>query len=422
MNIEILKNKNFSLLIFGQATSIFGTLLLNIAISLYVLEMTGSAAKFAGVLTVGIVCEIILGPIAGTVADSIDRKKMIVFLDLIRGVISILLFVFSLMSSINIVLIVCISFFYSLCEVFFEPAFATILPSIVEKEKLTDANSILGVVFNTSYTISPFLGTVIFGAWGISIVFFIDGITYIVSAVSEMYMDIPTHNIEQEDTSFLKNVVEGFKSIFCDIRITSLLCNDVISHLFLFPFLTVAYPYIIIKVLHGTDIAYGTVTSVATIGSLLSIFAVSFAKKRYSIGKSIGISYFVMLMFSLLMLPLINRDFVEFISYNSIKIIIYFSLASFILYLMLSFYVVFYQTVYQQVLPENMIGRYVSTDGICKSLASLIGVNLYGYLFDNYGVFIPLFLLVIAMLFKFVIHIPFIREEKRVLLHEKDSF
>lgn len=273
------------------------------------------------------------------------------------------------------------------------------------------------MVCNTSYTITPFIGTLIFGAWGLSAVFLIDGITYIVSAVSEIFMVIPKHKIDQKDTSFLKNIVEGFKSIFIDIRITLLVSNDVISY----SFLTVAYPYIIIKVLHGANIVYGTVWSVATIGSLLSIFVVSFVKKRYSIGKSIGISYFVMFIFSLLMLPLINSHFVEFISYNSIKITIYFSFASFILYSMLSFYVVFYTTVYQQVIPQNMIGRYVSISGICKSLASLIGVNLYGYLFDNYSIFVPICLLVIAMLFKCVIHIPFIQKTKREKFENVDE-
>ena len=57
---EKLFTKNFSLLIFGQLTSLFGNFILKLALSMYVLEVTGSAAIFAGILSAATIPTILL--------------------------------------------------------------------------------------------------------------------------------------------------------------------------------------------------------------------------------------------------------------------------------------------------------------------------------------------------------------------------
>jgi len=86
MDLKLFKNKNFALFVFGQSSSIFGDIMLNIALSLYILRITGSAEKFAAILSIGIVPQILFGPFAGILIDRVDKKKTIVFLDLIRGI------------------------------------------------------------------------------------------------------------------------------------------------------------------------------------------------------------------------------------------------------------------------------------------------------------------------------------------------
>ena len=59
---EKLFTKNFMLLILGQLTSLFGNFILKLALSMYVLEATGSAAIFAGILSAAIIPAILLSP------------------------------------------------------------------------------------------------------------------------------------------------------------------------------------------------------------------------------------------------------------------------------------------------------------------------------------------------------------------------
>ncbi len=58
-----LLSKNFILLVLGQVTSLFGNFILKLALSMYVLEVTGSATVFAGILSVATVPTILLSPL-----------------------------------------------------------------------------------------------------------------------------------------------------------------------------------------------------------------------------------------------------------------------------------------------------------------------------------------------------------------------
>src|SRR5690554_4521058 len=85
MKRALLKNKNFSLLLAGNAVSLLGSNMQQFALSLYVLALTGSATIFSTMLAISILPRIILTPFAGVFGDWFDRKKSIVTMDTING-------------------------------------------------------------------------------------------------------------------------------------------------------------------------------------------------------------------------------------------------------------------------------------------------------------------------------------------------
>ena len=66
-------NRNLRLLVLGQASSLVGNYTLKFALSMYILEVTGSAALFATFLSVAMVPTIVLSPFGGILADRGDR-------------------------------------------------------------------------------------------------------------------------------------------------------------------------------------------------------------------------------------------------------------------------------------------------------------------------------------------------------------
>lgn len=73
------------LLVLGQVSSLFGNYILRLALSMYVLELTGSAAVFAGLLSAATIPTILLSPFGGILADRADRRNIMVALDAMTG-------------------------------------------------------------------------------------------------------------------------------------------------------------------------------------------------------------------------------------------------------------------------------------------------------------------------------------------------
>ena len=77
--------RNFTLLLLGQASSLVGNYTLRFALSMLVLEETGSASVFGGILAVSMLPTILLSPLGGVLADRANRRNIMVALDVLSG-------------------------------------------------------------------------------------------------------------------------------------------------------------------------------------------------------------------------------------------------------------------------------------------------------------------------------------------------
>ena len=77
-----MKNKNFIIIVIGQIISLFGNAIQRFSMSLYLLEFTGSTATFSTILAISTIPYIVFAPISVRLSDNINRKKIMVWLDL----------------------------------------------------------------------------------------------------------------------------------------------------------------------------------------------------------------------------------------------------------------------------------------------------------------------------------------------------
>ena len=78
-------NRNFVFLLLGQIMSLLGNGTLKFALAMYVLERTGSAAVFAGMLSASMLPTIALSPFGGVLADRMNRRTLMIALDALSG-------------------------------------------------------------------------------------------------------------------------------------------------------------------------------------------------------------------------------------------------------------------------------------------------------------------------------------------------
>lgn len=323
------------------------------------------------------------------------------------------MFTISLSGSLTMSLVYIIVLFYSLSEIFFNPAFASIIPQIVKKEELPNANALYGVIADTSYALAPIIGTSLYAFTSMSMVLLVTGITYLVSSVLEGFMFFEEEIEKAEKEHYLKDVTSGFKLLLIDKKITSLFANDVLSHLIIFPFISVGVPYIMLTILGNSEQSYGIIQSIATIGSIASFLLFPMLKKRFSIENNITIGLFGVIVFGFLLLPLINEGFLTILRENSILSILFFGSSYFILYISFALYLIFYTTLYQSLITPEKIGRFVSVETTFHSMARLIGALLFGFLFEKFTIQIPILVLILASLMKVIAHIPFMKVDKK---------
>ncbi len=78
---KTLYEKNFNILVLGQVISLFGSSIQRFALSLYLLDLTGSAGIFSAILALSMVPVVLISPIAGMLADRGNKKRLMIGLD-----------------------------------------------------------------------------------------------------------------------------------------------------------------------------------------------------------------------------------------------------------------------------------------------------------------------------------------------------
>lgn len=184
-------NKNFIIIVIGQIISLFGNAIQRFSMSLYLLEFTGSTAAFANILAISTIPYIIFAPIAGRIVDNVNRKKIMVYLDLFCTIL-IGAYAFILLNgSDNELIVAVVMFILSICSTLYGPAVTSSIPQIVNEDKLTTANGIINQVGSVVNFVGPILAGVLYGLLGIKLIVIINAISFLVSAIMELFLDIP---------------------------------------------------------------------------------------------------------------------------------------------------------------------------------------------------------------------------------------
>lgn len=107
-----------------------------------------------------------------------------------------------------------ISFIMGVGTTFFKPALRSSIPNVVKAEELSRANSLFKITAAFVEILAPLVGGIIITVLGAPLAFIINGVSYIISAVMEMFVEIPQFSQEiRKNKTVLKNFAEGFRYI-----------------------------------------------------------------------------------------------------------------------------------------------------------------------------------------------------------------
>lgn len=210
MNRTKLWNKDFMLLIQGTLFSTFGAVLYSAAIAYWVYEKTASTTLMGILSGISFFIRTIAGPISGTLTDHLRRRNILVYTDLVRGVVFTVLGLLAFRDKMSVPMVVIVALISGICSSLFDPASSSLAPDMLNESILIKGQSLL----NGSMTIINLIGTALSGILivrcGVPMLIIVNGICYIISAISERFIhDYPSH--KSEKVSDMKTIVSDIK-------------------------------------------------------------------------------------------------------------------------------------------------------------------------------------------------------------------
>jgi MFS family permease len=203
-NDSLLRNVRFLRLWIGQGASFVGDAVSMVALVVLVVEITGSASAVGGALVARLL-PTIASPLAGVLADRVDRRVVLVASDLARAVL-----VLGLVFARDLATIYVLVFLMGLARTVFNPTVRAAFPSVVGGGDLMRANALISGAFSVSETAGPALGGLLVATVGVDAAFVLDAVTYLVSAALLALTPFARPQRDEDGAGFGEDLKAGF--------------------------------------------------------------------------------------------------------------------------------------------------------------------------------------------------------------------
>ena len=281
--------RDFSIMILGQIISLFGNSILRFSLSLYVLDVTGSAAVFGTILAVSMIPTVILSPFGGVLADRLPKQKIMTILDFVTaGMIVSYDVIFGSTGSLAAVAVFMI--LLTLIQAFYQPAVQASIPLLAAREHLMAANGIVMQVQALAGLLGPILAGMLYGIGGVKPILAASAVCFFLSAVMELFLRIP-HDKRAPEASPVRTALLDLKeALLYLIKENTCLFKLLIIVAGINPFLSALFiiglPYLVKIYLGMSAQAYGFAEAALGLGSILGGLLSGLAGKKIKFKQS----------------------------------------------------------------------------------------------------------------------------------------
>ncbi|TKI72874.1 MFS transporter [Bacillus mycoides] len=286
--------RNIILMMIGKMTSLLGAGIYTFAMGLYVLKTTGSGMGFAITLICGSIPRMICGPIAGAVADRVNRRWLVIGTDLLSSLTMLIMFIMATMFGPSLLFIYVSAALLSICASFYSVALTSSIPNLVDEERIQKASALNQTAASLSNILAPIIGGVVFGFFSIKTFFLLNSITFFLAVIVQLFIvfDLYKKELAESKEHFLTSIKEGFSYVKRQHEIYGLM-KIAVGVNFFASALFVSLPYIIIKNLHLSSKQLGVVEGMLAVGMLIGAIVLSVRKEVNNPFRSVYIGLFL---------------------------------------------------------------------------------------------------------------------------------
>jgi MFS family permease len=231
-----LRHRNFRLLWTGQLVSTAGTQMQNAAILWHVSLLVPPGQRGLALGMVGLVkiAPIILfSLVGGVVADSIDRRRLMIVTQTGMAVVAGLLAFHGFTDAGSLWPIYVLAALSSVFSSFDGPARQSLYPNLVPREHLSNAISLNTIMFQTASVVGPALGGIVIATGGVGWAYAINAASFLFVLIALLMMrDVPGHAPGVRREINWKAAAEGLRYVFATPLIRSTMLLDFFATFF----------------------------------------------------------------------------------------------------------------------------------------------------------------------------------------------
>jgi MFS transporter, DHA3 family, macrolide efflux protein len=365
--------RNISFFITGQMISFVGSLLVQYAIFWYINLETKSGT----ILTIAIIASfiplLIFSPIAGVLADKMNRKLLIILADGSIALVTLITAILFSLGDIQIWMLIVVTGIRGIGQAIHGPAIGAAIPLMVPQDKLMRVQGIQTGIQSAFNVLGPIIAAVLISWFSIGFLFYIDTVTAVLGVTTLLFfVTIPKHVNEgkKQTTSSIQDFMAGLKYVK--------------THTFLIPF----FIYLFFVLILVSPVAFlsplQVVRSFLTYGD--EVFRLTMVEVGFSLGMTIGAGLVAwwgglknrivtagiaisIMGFGVLMLGVVSNFYI-YIMFMLIQGVV------------LPFYNTPMTVMIQEQVDPAFMGRVSSISTMINSIAMPIGIAIFGPLAD----------------------------------------
>lgn len=362
---QLLKNRDFCLLLIGDTISVLGDQIGLVSLMWFVMLFTGQSEQMGLVALCFGLPGVVAGVFAGTLLDRFSQKRVLIMANIVVGTIFMLIPLLYYLQSLSMFVLLCLVTIAGMLAPLMSVGFMVLIPALVAKHKLQQANSLSETVWQASSLLGPLAGGILIHSFGAPLAIFLNGLSFWICALFVLLIDkdklVKQTLLQTTKHSFLRDTWVAVKYLISAkailwITIAAVLMNAAFGQL------EVSLPLFVHNQLARSAVTLGTLWMCYSIGAIAGSSIAGIIRFPYPQGVMMAL---MLIAWGLCFLPMAWSDTV----WMSCLVM---GLAGFFF----AAYPPMARTIVQRTVPDDMQGRVF---GVRTSLISL-GVPTGSYL------------------------------------------
>ncbi|MFZ7757097.1 MFS transporter [Bacillus thuringiensis] len=342
----LLKNTNFLFLWAATLFSSFALAFFTFSQTWYIAKTLNLEASLGVVFVALSVPRLIFMIVGGAVADKFPKKNIMFYSNIIRAILVATILTWFIVGDVTLYTFALFALFFGLADAFFWSADGSILPELVEKSRLTQANSLTQMTNQASVILGPVLGGILIKFTNYETIFSITILLLIVAAILVQKIQFTVPEQQNTDKGMFTSIKEGILYVKESPFLSTFLLCSAFLNLFLIGPMQVGFPLFVKNVLHGDSLQFSYLE--ASVGGGMAIGAVIVGLKN--INRRRGLFCIIMMLLS----------GVFFLSINFSTVLWQALLAGMFYGITIAMAIVPLMAMIQSTVKEEMMGRVMS--------------------------------------------------------------